>query len=87
MSSLVPVSLHLSKAQVRKAAQDRPIQISAANLHKGTHTIHVHPENHKKIQKAKKANKDVAYIFHIMKWKDQGYLIGSKMHGTQSKVK
>ena len=57
MSALVPVSLHLSKAQVRKAAQGRPIQISAANLHKGTHTIHVHPENHKKIQKAKRANK------------------------------
>jgi hypothetical protein len=55
MSALVPVSLHLSKAQVRKAAQGRPIQISAANLHKGTHTIHVHPENHKKIQKAKRS--------------------------------
>jgi hypothetical protein len=33
MSALVPVSLHLSKAQVRKAAQGRPIQISADNLH------------------------------------------------------
>jgi len=57
MSALVPVSIHLSKAQVLKAAQGRPIQIRASNLHKGTHTIHVHPENHKKIQKAKRANK------------------------------
>jgi hypothetical protein len=59
MSSLVPVNLHLSKHQVRKAAQGRPIQISAENLHKGTHTIHVHPENHKKIQKAKRVRKGV----------------------------
>jgi hypothetical protein len=51
MSSLVPVIIHLSKAQVLKEAQGRPIQINAANLHKGTHTIHVHPENHKKVAK------------------------------------
>ncbi len=59
MSSLMPVSVHLSKHQVRKAATGHPIQISAENLHKATHTLHVHPENHKKIHKAKRARKGV----------------------------
>ena len=57
MSDFIPVKLHLSKHQVRKAVRGHPIQISAANLHKDTHTLHLHPENHKKVHKAKRAKK------------------------------
>jgi len=85
MSSLVPVSLHLSKAQVCKAAQGRPIQISAANLLKGTHTIHVHPENHKKIQKAKRANKGCR--FHLSNHEMEGSGLFDWLKNAWSTVK
>lgn len=57
--SLVPTHLHLSHHQIQKARRGHPIQLSAGALHKNTHMIHLHPENHKKVMRAKKAKKGV----------------------------
>lgn len=48
------VSLELTPEQQRKAVAGKPIQLSAGAIASNKHTIFVHPENYKKIMKAKK---------------------------------
>ena len=44
---------------MRQMVKGKPVQISHANLHRNTMTVHLHPENHKKVMKAKRAKKGV----------------------------
>jgi hypothetical protein len=59
MDDLIPVGLHLSKAQARRAARGHPVQISYANLSKKTQSFRVNALNHKKIKQALRAKKGV----------------------------
>lgn len=48
------VELELTPVQIKKAIKGQPIQLSAGAIASNKHKIYVHPENYKKIMKAKK---------------------------------
>ena len=59
---------------MHKAARGHPIQISAANVHKNTHTLHLHPEIHRKVHRAKISGKEVCLHLIHHEMHDSGLL-------------
>lgn len=48
------ITTDITHQQLRKAAAGKPITLTAAQLKGGSSKFYVHPENHKKVQSAKK---------------------------------
>ncbi len=72
--SLVPTHMRLSKNQVMKARRGMPIQISAGALREATHQVSLHPENHKKVTRAKRMNKGVRLQLGTHEMQASGFL-------------
>ncbi|GMF09621.1 unnamed protein product [Phytophthora lilii] len=51
------ISIDITQPQIRKLGSGKTVTLSAAQLKGSGHTLHVHPANYEKIQKAMKANR------------------------------
>ncbi|DBA05227.1 TPA: hypothetical protein N0F65_007389 [Lagenidium giganteum] len=51
------ISIDIAKPQLRKLGAGKTVTLSASQLKGGSMSLHVHPADYEKIQKAKKANR------------------------------
>jgi hypothetical protein len=52
-----PAKVNLTQAQAKKLVNQKPVKLSAAQIGNGDVVILLHPENHAKLSKAKRAGK------------------------------
>lgn len=85
------VEIELSPKQIKSAAAGKTILLSAAGVTGTKHKLYVHPENYKKIMRAKKNNKGVKLsickgaIQHDLKTHmEGGDILGSIWNGIKS---